>query len=58
MSIVKGSCFSGIGGFKAKVFYLKMIGDYYWYTPETTSGIKYTEIKGDASKYYKNATML
>ena len=41
---------------EAKVFYLKMIGDYYRYTAETAQGDKLAEVTENALKYYDEAT--
>mmetsp|Transcript_32859 Transcript_32859/g.37630 ORF Transcript_32859/g.37630 Transcript_32859/m.37630 type:complete len:240 (-) Transcript_32859:60-779(-) len=41
---------------EAKVFYLKMIGDYYRYTAETAKGDKLAEVTENARKYYEDAT--
>jgi len=41
---------------EAKVFYLKMIGDYYRYTAETAQGDKLAEVTESALKYYDDAT--
>ena len=41
---------------EAKVFYLKMIGDYFRYTAETASGDKLAEVTEKAMKYYTDAT--
>jgi hypothetical protein len=41
---------------EAKVFYLKMIADYYRYTAETASGDKLSEVTEKAAKFYQSAT--
>lgn len=41
---------------EARVFYLKMIGDYYRYTAETATGDKLAEVTESAMKYYQKAT--
>ncbi|CAI2378027.1 unnamed protein product [Moneuplotes crassus] len=41
---------------EAKVFYLKMIGDYYRYTAETAKGAKLEEVTENAKTYYEQAT--
>ena len=56
ITIVKDNCLPKSGDDEAKVFYLKMIGDYYRYTAETASGDKLAEVTENASKYYQQAT--
>ena len=56
ITIVKDNYLPKSGGSEPKVFYLKMIGDYYRYTAETASGDKLAEVTENASKYYQQAT--
>ena len=56
INIVKEHCLPKSGDDEAKVFYLKMIGDYYRYTAETAIGDKLSEVTENAAKYYKQAT--
>eukprot|EP00345_Euplotes_harpa_P013838 CAMPEP_0168336766 /NCGR_PEP_ID=MMETSP0213-20121227/11759_1 /TAXON_ID=151035 /ORGANISM="Euplotes harpa, Strain FSP1.4" /LENGTH=239 /DNA_ID=CAMNT_0008342065 /DNA_START=13 /DNA_END=732 /DNA_ORIENTATION=+ len=56
ITIVNEHCLPKAGDDEAKVFYLKMIGDYYRYTAETASGDKLAEVTENASKYYQKAT--
>ena len=55
ITIVKDNCLPKSGGSEPKVFYLKMIGDYYRYTAKAASGDKLTEVTENASKYYQQA---
>ena len=56
ISIVNEHCLPKAGDDEAKVFYLKMIGDYYRYTAETATGDKLAEVTEKAMKYYEDAT--
>jgi hypothetical protein len=56
IDIVNQNCLPKAGDDEAKVFYLKMIGDYYRYTAETASGDKLAEVTENANKYYQQAT--
>ena len=56
INIVKDRCLAKAGDDEAKVFYLKMIGDYYRYTAETATGDKLAEVTENARKYYEQAT--
>jgi len=56
IDIVEKESLPKAGDDEAKVFYLKMIGDYYRYTAETASGDKLSEVTESAMKYYQKAT--
>jgi 14-3-3 protein epsilon len=56
IKIVKDQALPKAGDDEAKVFYLKMIGDYYRYTAETAQGDKLSEVVENALKYYEDAT--
>ena len=56
IDIVKDYSLPKAGDDEAKVFYLKMIGDYYRYTAETAQGDKLSEVTEKASEYYQKAT--
>mmetsp|Transcript_9297 Transcript_9297/g.8956 ORF Transcript_9297/g.8956 Transcript_9297/m.8956 type:complete len:240 (-) Transcript_9297:46-765(-) len=56
IDIVNEHCIPKAKEDDAKVFYLKMIGDYYRYTAETATGSKLEEVTENASKYYQQAT--
>ncbi|CAI2378800.1 unnamed protein product [Moneuplotes crassus] len=56
IDIVNDKCLPRAEEDDSKVFYLKMIGDYYRYTAETASGSKLEEVTENASKYYQQAT--
>jgi hypothetical protein len=56
IKIVEDHCLPKAGDDEAKVFYLKMIGDYFRYTAETAAGDKLSEVTENASKYYQQAT--
>jgi len=56
IDIVNEFCLPKAGDDEAKVFYLKMIADYYRYTAETASGDKLAEVTENASKFYQQAT--
>ena len=56
ISIVNDFCLPKAEDDEAKVFYLKMIGDYYRYTAETATGGKLEEVTENASKFYQQAT--
>ena len=56
IGIVKDNCIPKAADDEAKVFYLKMIGDYYRYNAETATGDKLSETTENASKYYQQAT--
>lgn len=56
INIVKDKCFPKASEDEAKVFYLKMIADYYRYTAETATGDKLKEVTANAKTYYEKAT--
>lgn len=56
INIVKDQALPKAGDDEAKVFYLKMIGDYYRYTAETAQGAKLEDVTENALKYYDLAT--
>jgi 14-3-3 protein epsilon len=56
INIVKEKSLPKASDDEAKVFYLKMIGDYYRYTAETATGDKLAEVTENAKKYYEQAT--
>jgi len=56
IDIVKEYSLPKAGDDEAKVFYLKMIGDYYRYTAETAAGDKLNEVTEKASEFYQKAT--
>ena len=56
IDIVEKESLPKAGDDEAKVFYLKMIGDYYRYTAETATGDKLAEVTEQAMKYYQKAT--
>lgn len=56
INIVKEKCLTKNLKDEAKVFYLKMIGDYYRYTAETATGDLLAEVTENARKYYEQAT--
>ena len=56
ISIVNDFCSPKAEDDEAKVFYLKMIGDYYRYTAETATGAKLEEVTDNAAKFYDQAT--
>ena len=56
IEIVKNEALPKASDDEAKVFYLKMIGDYYRYTAETASGEKLAEVTDNAMNYYDQAT--
>ena len=56
IGIVEKDAFPKASDDEAKVFYLKMIGDYYRYTAETATGDKLSEVTEAAMKYYQKAT--
>ena len=56
IKIVNDYALPKAGDDEAKVFYLKMIGDYYRYTAETAQGDKLAEVTENALKYYDQAT--
>lgn len=56
IDIVKDKSLPKASDDEAKVFYLKMIGDYYRYTAETATGDKLSEVTENAKKYYEQAT--
>ena len=55
ITIVKDNCLPKSGECEPKVFYLKMIDDYYRYTSEAASEDKFAEVTENASKYYQQA---
>ena len=56
IDIVKSKSLAKAGDDEAKVFYLKMIGDYYRYTAETAQGAKLEEVTENAKTFYEQAT--
>ena len=56
ITIVKDKWIPKASDDEAKVFYLKMIADYYRYTAETATGSKLAEVVENARKYYEQAT--
>jgi 14-3-3 protein epsilon len=56
INIVKDQALPKASDDEAKVFYLKMIGDYYRYTAETAQGEKLADVTENALKYYDLAT--
>ena len=56
INIVKNESLPKAGDDEAKVFYLKMIGDYFRYTAETATGDKLAEVTESALSYYEQAT--
>lgn len=56
IKIVKDNSLPKAADDEAKVFYLKMIGDYYRYTAETATGDKLAEVTEKANEYYEKAT--
>ena len=56
ISIVKDYSLPKAGDDEARVFYLKMIGDYYRYTAETAQGDKLSEVTEKANEFYQKAT--
>jgi uncharacterized protein (DUF885 family) len=56
IKIVKEECIPKAGDDEAKVFYLKMIADYYRYTAETATGDQLAAVTENALKYYGEAT--
>ena len=56
IEIVRTVCLPKAEEDNSKVFYLKMIGDYYRYTAETATGDKLAEVTENAHKFYKQAT--
>jgi 14-3-3 protein epsilon len=56
ISIVKDKSLPKASDSEAKVFYLKMIGDYYRYTAETAKDDKLAEVIKQALKYYDEAS--
>ena len=56
IDIVQDNCLPKAGDDEAKVFYLKMVGDYYRYTAETAAGSKLSEVVENAAKFYEQAT--
>ena len=56
ISIVKDKCLQKAKEDEAKVFYLKMIGDYYRYTAESAIGDQLSAVTENALKYYDEAT--
>ena len=44
------------GDSESKSFFLKMIGDYYRYVAESSSGSQLEEVKNGALEYYNKAT--
>ena len=56
IEIVKSKSLPKASDDEAKVFYLKMIGDYYRYTAETAQGSKLEEVTEKAKEYYEQAT--
>ena len=56
IDIVKDKSLPKASDDEAKVFYLKMIGDYYRYTAETATGDKLSEVTENAKTYYEQAT--
>ena len=51
ITIVKDNCPPKSGGSEPKVFYLKIIGDYYRYTVQDESRDKLAEVTENANKY-------
>eukprot|EP00344_Euplotes_crassus_P004180 CAMPEP_0196994216 /NCGR_PEP_ID=MMETSP1380-20130617/528_1 /TAXON_ID=5936 /ORGANISM="Euplotes crassus, Strain CT5" /LENGTH=230 /DNA_ID=CAMNT_0042409529 /DNA_START=24 /DNA_END=713 /DNA_ORIENTATION=- len=56
INIVKDKCLQKAQEDEAKVFYLKMIGDYYRYTAESATGDQLAAVTENALKYYDEAT--
>lgn len=56
VNIVKDHCLQKAGDDEAKVFYLKMIGDYYRYTAESASGDSLSAATENALDFYDQAT--
>lgn len=56
IEIIKSKSLSKASDDEAKVFYLKMIGDYFRYTAETATGSKLEEVTESAKSYYEQAT--
>mmetsp|Transcript_22872 Transcript_22872/g.22720 ORF Transcript_22872/g.22720 Transcript_22872/m.22720 type:complete len:237 (-) Transcript_22872:59-769(-) len=56
VNIVKNKCLVKAQEDEAKVFYLKMIGDYYRYTAESATGDQLAAVTENALKYYDEAT--
>lgn len=56
INIVKDKSLPKAGDDEAKVFYLKMIGDYYRYTAEAATGDQLAAVTENALKYYNEAT--
>ena len=56
INIVDEKCLPKASDDEAKVFYLKMIGDYYRYTAETATGDKLSEVTEKAKEFYEKAT--
>lgn len=56
IKIVKDKALPKAGDDEAKVFYLKMIGDYYRYTAETATGDKLAKVTDSALDFYDQAT--
>ncbi|CAI2379205.1 unnamed protein product [Moneuplotes crassus] len=56
IDIVNNDCLPKSKEEEARVFYLKMVGDYYRYTAETATGSKLEEVTENAAKFYQQAT--
>jgi hypothetical protein len=56
INIIKDKAFPKATEDEAKVFYLKMIGDYYRYTAEAATGDQLAAVTENALKYYGEAT--
>lgn len=56
INIIKDNSLPKASEDEAKVFYLKMIGDYYRYTAEAATGDQLAAVTENALKYYDQAT--
>ena len=55
IGMVKDTCLGKTSTDEAKVFYLKMIADYYRYISESASGDRNEEVKNQAKDFYEQA---